>query len=195
MRATSGAKLGGSGNCYRRSLIKDKAAMVDNNLPYFGQINVIQLKEYYEIVIEFKKSELKIDLNFKGKSIAKEKIKKIKIFLNNINRFDMQNRTYIDNDFINKGQADSYIKFYLHDLHDGELSRIIDCNDKSISEEDQLLNKLRLKRIGLYPDGKYDTSSYSVFDYSIDIDGKPCDQLLVVNTNENGDLSHISLES
>jgi hypothetical protein len=39
-----------------------------------------------------------------------------------------------------------------------------------------------LIRIGLYPDGKYGTEYFGVFDYSIEIDGKMSDQLLVVKT-------------
>jgi hypothetical protein len=71
---------------------------------------------------------------------------------------------------------------------------IID-KDNNLPQELQLLNKLRLIRVGLYPDGKYGTDHFATFDYSIDIDGEPCNYLLVVNTNEKGDLDHITWES
>lgn len=83
----------------------------------------------------------------------------------------------------------------MDELEEEELSSIIDFSDKEVSKELQLLGKLKLIRVGLYPDGKYGADYYGVFDYSIEIDGEPCNQLLVVKTNENGDLDHIAWES
>jgi hypothetical protein len=72
------------------------------------------------------------------------------------------------------------------------LSGIIDYGNQDEPIEEQLLNKLRLIKVGLYPDY---TDYYGVFDYSIDIEGEPCNQLLVVKTDNQGRLDHITWES
>jgi hypothetical protein len=76
-----------------------------------------------------------------------------------------------------------------------ELSKIIDTSQESSSFKTQLLEKLQLIRVGLYPNGKYGATYFAAFDYSIEIDGEPCNQLLVVKTNEKGKLDNIAWES
>lgn len=166
------------------------------NLPHFELINSQELKEYYVTEIDLNGRKTSIDLNFENNSINKEGIETIKTFLDDINKFDKQNKAYISNDFKEgDGETKDYINFYFDDLEQDEISNIIDIHDLSAPKEILLLNKLKLNRIGLYPDGKYNTEYYAVFDYSIDINGKPCEQLLVVKTNEKGKLDHIAWES
>jgi hypothetical protein len=150
------------------------------DLPHFGQIDLTQLKEYYSAETALSGTMLRLDLNFENKSISEEQAINIKVFLDNIPTLEIQNKSSIDKDFNDGGE---------------ELENIIDHDDKDKPKEQQLLSKLKLIRIGLYPDGKYGADYYGVFDYSIDIDGEPCNQLLVVKTNENGDLDHITWES
>ncbi len=169
--------------------------MANFEFPHFGQVDLTLLEEYYSIKIEWKGSFLNLDLNFLNKQITQEQAKIIKVFLDNIDNFEIQNKSVIDKDFLEEGETADYINFYLDELDEDELSKIIDNNDKQSSTNNQLLDKLRLIRVGLYPDGKYGADYYGVFDYSIDIDGEPCNQLLVVKTNETGDLDHITWES
>ncbi|MBW1654503.1 DUF2004 domain-containing protein [Flavobacterium quisquiliarum] len=166
------------------------------NLPYFESIDLQELKEYYVVKIDLNGRKTSIDLNFENKSIDKDSIQKIKTFLESIPKFHLQNKSYINNDFEEgDGETKDYINFYFDELDQDEISNIININDIKTPKEILLLNELKLNRIGLYPDGKYNTDYYAVFDYSIDIDGEPCEQLLVVKTNEKGDLDHIAWES
>lgn len=169
--------------------------MANIDLPHFGQIDLTELKEYYSTKTEWNGTMLCLDLNFENKSISEEQAINIKVFLDNIPTFEIQNKSSIDKDFNDGGEAADYINFYLDELDEEELESIIGHDDKDKPKEQQLLSKLKLIRIGLYPDGKYGADYYGVFDYSIDIDGEPCNQLLVVNTKENGDLYDISWES
>ena len=164
-------------------------------LPYFGEIEFTQLEEYYTVEVAFNRSMLRFDLNFENKSITEEQAKSIKVFLNNISALENKNKSSIDKDFNDTGETADYINFYLDELSEEELGDLIDNNNTNKSKEEQLLSKLRLIRIGLYPDRKYGTDYYAVFDYSIDIDGEPCNQLLVVKTDRNGDLNYITWES
>ncbi|KUF46286.1 DUF2004 domain-containing protein [Myroides marinus] len=130
-------------------------------------------------------------LGFKGKSINREEIESIKKFLERISVFDIQNRVEINNDLNNKGEAKEYADFYFDELELEELSKIIDYHNLNESKEQQLINKLRLVSIGLYSnDNQYD----GVFEYSIEIDGVMSNQILVVYTDINGNINHISWE-
>ena len=169
--------------------------MTNIEMPYFGQIDFNQVNEYYSAETEHNGLPLHLDLNFKNKSLSKEEAENIRKFIDSISAFDIQNRTEIIKDFNDEGEAKDYINFYLDELGDEELSRIVDYQKLNEPKEEQLLSKLRLIRVGLYPDGKYDAEYYGVFDYSIDIDGEPGNQLLVVKTVKNGNLDHITWES
>ncbi len=70
----------------------------------------------------------------------------------------------------------------------GKLDFLIYCN---LNSTILLLEKLELIRGGIYPQASY----FATFDYSIEIDGEACNQLLVVNVNEDGTLSYITWES
>ncbi|ALJ00724.1 DUF2004 domain-containing protein [Rufibacter tibetensis] len=166
-----------------------------NSLPYFKEIDLSSLEEYYHVETILNADIISIDINFKGKSTDERTYKSIKTFLENISEFSEQNKFLIENDFKENGEAFDYINFHLEELDEDELSRTINIDDANTSKERQLLDKLRLVRVGLYPDGKYETDYFGVFDYSIDIDGEPSNQLLVVKTNAEGELHHITWES
>jgi Protein of unknown function (DUF2004) len=169
--------------------------MKNIELPHFGRINFTQLDEYYAAVTEFNGLTLRLDLNFENKCISEVEIINIKKFLENISAFDVQNKTQIDKDFNDEGEATDYINFYLDELDEEELRGIIDFENRDKPKEEQLLSKLRLIRVGLYPDRKFGADYYGVFDYSIEIGGEPCNQLLVVKTDNKGELDHITWES
>ncbi|HOZ79878.1 MAG TPA: DUF2004 domain-containing protein [Ferruginibacter sp.] len=169
--------------------------MTTIDLPYFGQIDFTHLAEYYSAESIFNGRRIRLDLNFENKSITEDQAKYIKLFLDNISAFEIQNKLSIDKDFNESGETFDYINFYQDELDEEELGDIIDSGNDAKTKEQQLLSKLKLIRVGLYPDGKYGATYYGVFDYTIEIDGEPCNQLLVVNTKGNGDLDHITWES
>jgi hypothetical protein len=153
------------------------------------------LEEYYRTEASLNDNRISVDINFENRSIDENIFYAIKAFLENISQFDNANKPIIKSDFNKKGEAYEYINFYIEELSKNEISDIIGINNRNETTEEQLLNKLKLVRVGLYPDGKNDTDYFGVFDYSIDIYGKPCNQLLVVKTDVNGALDHITWES
>jgi hypothetical protein len=174
---------------------KIQVEMANYQLPYFGEVNLNELEDDYRTTIKLAEKDLNIDINFENKTIQQEAIVTINNFLENIIKFDKQNLKVIESDFKESGETSDYIKFYIDELDEEELSNIVDIKNVNISKEKQLLSKLKLIRVGLYPDGKFGADYFGVFDYSIDIDGELCNQLLVVKTDEKGDLDHITWES
>ncbi|MFT4759013.1 MAG: hypothetical protein ACI9XO_000955 [Paraglaciecola sp.] len=57
------------------------------------------------------------------------------------------------------------------------------------------MEKLELIRVGFYPDSEGDVDNFAVFDYSLKIDGEYGNYVLVIMTNEKGQLSHLTWES
>lgn len=172
-----------------------KRKMTNIELPHFGQIDFTQLDEYYVAEFALNGQTIHVDLNFENNNMTEDQAVTIMKFLENIYAFDIKNKTAIDKDFNDEGEATDYINFYLDELEEEELSGIIDFENPHKSKQEQLLSKLRLIRVGLYPHEKFGAGSYGVFDYSIDIDGEPCNQLLVIKTNETGNLHQITWES
>ena len=169
--------------------------MTTFQLPYFGEININSVEEYYCINAEIGEREIKIDINFENKKTDEITMKIVKDYLLKIPEIDSWNIKKYTKDFLETGETQNYIEFYLEELMEEELKELIDTNQDIENQKKQLLEKLELKRIGIYPDEKFGASYFGVFDYSIKIDEEFCNQLLVLKTNEKGELDHITWES
>ena len=166
--------------------------MTEYTLPHFGQLATENLEEYYDVDIVFNGNEIQIDLNFENKAIDIATMDKVKNFIENIEKFDNLNKTYILDDY-NDEEGDT-VKFYLEDhleeIGKDELSTLINFDDTTIELEQQLLAKLKLVRVGLYPESE---DNFAIFDYSIGQD--ITNYLVVINTDENGQLEYMTMES
>ena len=166
--------------------------MAEYTLPHFGKLPTENLEEYYYVDIDFNGNEVQIDLNFEDKTIDTSTMDKVKNFIGNIDKFDKLNKTYILNDYSDEDR--DTIKFYLEhnleELSEDEISTLINFEDISTEPEQQLLTKLKLVRVGLYP---HQEDNFATFDYTI---GRELtDYLVVIKTDENGQLDYMTLES
>lgn len=161
-------------------------------LPYFGKLNINSLEDYYESATSINGQEVRIDLNFDNSSSDKLKMANLKNVLENIEKFDKLNKVYIENDY-NDFDGDTvkpYLENHLEQFDEEEMSQLIDKSDTINSPEKQLLSKLSLVRLGLYPDND---EYLTTFDYSI---GKDITQyLVVITTDKDGKLNYITMES
>ena len=160
--------------------------------PDFTEIDLGKLKDYYDWSLRFGNRKINLDLNFETESTNQSELNQILEFVNRIPEFDNQNRNYIKADFEQDvSMTSDYLNFYLDELDESELSEIIDLKNRKKSRSSLLMEELNLIRVGIYPRGSY----FGTFDYSIYIDGAPCNQLLVVHINRNGTLDYITWES
>lgn len=177
--------------------------MTSHLLPYFGQINIEKLEESYATEVSLNGNTIRVGMNFENIEISPLKIEEIKSFLEQIEKFDSQNKIYLATDFndTDSSTVHEYIEFHLEELGQDELSGLVDFNNKTVSVEQQLLSRLQLERVGLYPDGKYGTDYFAVFDYTFEgnvyVDGRRTltDQLIAVKTDQSGIVDHLSWES
>jgi hypothetical protein len=117
---------------------------------------------------------------------------KVKNFIENVDKFDKLNKTYILNDY-NDEDGDTvkfYLEHHLEEVGKDKLSTLINFDDTTTEPEQQLLTKLKLVRVGLYP---HDEENFAIFDYSIG--EEITNYLVVIYTNENGELDYMTMES
>ncbi len=164
-------------------------------LPPFGQLNLDALNEEYRSEFQLNGKTIVIDLHFANKRMEKSSMDNIAYFIENIDDFDKQNKVHIQNDFDNEeGETvKEYVLFHVEELGD-ELLEQLNIDRNSTNKEQEFLTKLHLKRVGFYPGEKQDSPTFAVFDYTVG-EGLVTDELIVVNTNEKGDLARLSWES
>ena len=166
--------------------------MTNYILPHFGQVDADSLEEYTDVEIEFKGEEVRIDLNFENTRIDTKRLDVVRRFIENLDKLDKQNKVYIDQDF-NDEDCDtvkSYLEHHIDEIPPEDLDQLIDSNDTTQERILRLKDKLHLVRVGLYPDSE---DRFAIFDYSI---GREITQyLVVINTDQNGELDYMTMES
>lgn len=161
-------------------------------LPHFGPLDHEELETYYDTEIELGGKQIAIDLNFEGPGIDAKRLETVQHFIDNIRIFDINNRAHIAKDYQDK-DADTvqlYLRHHLDELGTQELASLLPRGSKAAEHEKLLLQQLHLVRVGIYPDSN---SQFAVFDYSISKD--LTDALIVLFTDENGNLAYITMES
>jgi hypothetical protein len=166
--------------------------MATIKLPYFGILDANALDEYYDTGFDFNNIEVQIDLNFDDKTIDIKRLEAVKHFIENIRIHDINNKKHLQLDFNDTTgkTVRPYIEQHLEELGTDDLTELIGSNTKTADQPKLLLNQLHLIRVGLYPASK---EQFAVFDYSI---GKELtNQLVVIDTDENGNLYYMAIES
>ena len=166
--------------------------MANIKLPYFGNLDPTSLDEYYDADVDFTGMEIQVDLNFENNTIDVKRLETAKQFIENLRIHDLNNKKYIQNDFDDKegDTVRSYLENHIEELATDDLNQLIGSGTKTTDQAKLLLKKLHLVRVGLYPDSE---EQFAIFDYSI---GKHLtNYLVVINTDENGNLDYMAMES
>ncbi len=96
-------------------------------------------------------------------------------------------------DYDADGETLDYIRFFLDELGPRDLRRMLGDQFDNLSAPIQLLGKLQPVRIGVYPDAE--GGFLAIFDYSLAINGRPSQQVLAIETDEQGEVLNIVWES
>lgn len=162
-------------------------------LPHFGEINRGQLEEYYGVTTA---AGVNLDLNFENTRIEADNADALGEWLRSIEQLDVENRAALQQDFeTGEGETQEYFRFYIEELQEERLANLVADIDSDEEKAAILLPMLKLQRVGFYPDGKYGTTSYAIFDYNINIDGWSGDLLLVVKRDAQRAIVEITTES
>ncbi len=166
--------------------------MANFSLPHFPELNPKNLDEYYDTEIDFNGHEIQIDLNFEHKNIHTDRLDIVKEFIENLKSYDTKNKKHIEQDYANEGcdTVRTYVEHCIENFDQEELADFIDFDNKTVTNEIQLMNSLRLVRIGFYPDSE---ENFATFDYSIN--PEIADHLVVIFINATGEMNYMTIES
>ena len=168
--------------------------MNEFTLQPFGKIDSDALEEDYFSEIEITGKTISLDINFAKTNTNLQTLSIIKDFIEKIQHYNAQNLNFIQEDFHNLDDltVKDYVTFHTEDLGD-EFLKKLGIDPAALDKEQQFLKQIYLKRVGIYPDGKYDTTYFAVFDYTVN--PELTNELLVVKTDPLGKIDHISIES
>lgn len=142
-------------------------------LPYFGEIDINKTKDVDGTIIA-ENFEIKIDLNFDEDYISKTQLKNIKVALENINHYLSIAKNILKEDFIKDGDVKDYFEHH----------------KDYISDKNEFFNKLKVSRIGFYPD---ENNEYMILDFSIG--KKVTNYIITISFNHNLEFDSIDFVS
>lgn len=133
-----------------------------------------------------------LDLNFERDWIALSKLDDVKKILSRLVTMDEKNRQYLYKEFMDQEGTivRFYLKYHLEKVWRGTLEKIIDFNNNALTPIDQLFKRLRLERVGFYPEND---EVFAVFDYCID--PHYSETVITLNFNQQGRLQEILMEA
>lgn len=166
--------------------------MPNVELPFFGAIDTASIEEYYETEFEQDEGTISVDLNFENSSIDEERLITVKKFLLNIPAWIQKNKQYIRQNLDDEDDdtVREYASYLMDVLKEEELKQFVNTDAEPGEQIAQIAGNLHLVRIGLYPDSD---GQFAIFDYTIGRD--LVDYLVVINTDENGILEYMTMES
>lgn len=159
----------GFGNKKNKEESKSSEKEIVFSLPYFGNLNLNATKDL-ATKIKIVSNEILANLNFEEDKVSEEQLVKVKIILNNIDRYVENAQQKIKSDFDNHGVVKDYF-----DHHNDVVPEIKEI----YNNENEFLQKLQPTTIGFYPE---DESHYAVFDFSI---GKDITDYIIVVRYDN----------
>lgn len=156
----------------------------------FGKVDKERLEEYYEGRIEVGGNSFEIDLNFESFSVDEFILETVSKFIDNIEKMVSKAFGAIAEDYDLGDESETavlYLKHHIDESSTEELKSIFGTTD---IDKELFLNKLSLKRVGLYPE---DEESFSIFD--IQLPEEFTNYLMAVTFDANGKLAYIAMES
>lgn len=159
---------------------------------YFGEIDLDNAKEYYEIETQFdnKTIELTINISTASKSIDKGSINEIESYIDNLQTNEKDIRIFISDDFKENEKVKNYIDLQIEGQEKEDISDLISDTNKKSNKKERLLSVLYLLRINFYPEKE--NKVFAVYDYTIS-DDLTDDLLVVILYKDNS--AKITIES
>lgn len=131
-------------------------------LPYFGEIDLNNLEEYYEVVMNFEhQKDFPLELWFDSEKISSNKIEPIICILNSLPSLTKKSNNFLVNE--GRNVLDKYLNHQLSELSKSEKSNFGIFTDDDIQVSLQKIEeKIHIKSISIWPE-----SEALLFDYTI----------------------------
>ena len=156
---------------------------------YFGKIDIKPSEEEIDCEVILDKKKIYLALNLFDGVPEYDWLNEYEDYASNLLQYKKAIDDYIVRDYDSNGKAKEYIDFHVEELDKSSINKILKKTESDTTIEKRLLSVLKLERVGFYPGD----DDYAVWDYTI---GKNVtDRLIVVVTDNNGNIKEITTES
>lgn len=163
------------------------------SIPLLGMVNFEPAPDgHWPLEFDYAGHPVKFDFNVERTTLTQNAVDTVARFLTDLATYDEVARAAIRNEH-DRGSEYSvklYVDHHLEEFDATELRQCFGTDDRQSIDAGLFLSKLRLRRIGLYPD---DADERAVFDYTISED--LTDYLIVVRFDARGQVVAVETES
>lgn len=159
-------------------------------IPYFGEIELDNLNDYYEADYSYLGKSIAIDLNFEDISIDESDLEPTIAALNGLNKLIETGYAELTKSYQTNGPVKQYINRHMSGLNPEELAELFDTAPEGLNKELKMMSHLKLRRIGFYPE---DTIGLVTMDFTIGYN--LTDYVIAINFNNRLQFEDIALES
>lgn len=160
-------------------------------LKYFGKLDLNKTEEYIDVLTKINGNEVSIDLNIIEEKITKKTIQPTISILENLSEIEKIAHKQVFLDFKNGNIVTDYIEHHIGEFNDEDLKSLgIESTDSTEKKKEKFLNKIHLKRIGIYPE---EWDSLAIFDYTIN--DELTQYLIVLSFDSDGKFVDVYTES
>jgi hypothetical protein len=174
--------------------------MATFKLTHIGELDLDHLNEHYDGMVKLGGATIALDFNIEGTTLPLASAKAAETFVGSLAKYAAAAKTFIDNELGNKKDTTvkDFLAFHIEELPPKTLAKLLDKKSK-LDDEHQLLGKLVLERVGLYPQTK--GAGFAIFDFTFEgnhyVKGRRpiTDQIIAVYLHAKGKVGHLSHES
>lgn len=160
-------------------------------LKYFGKIDLNKTEEYIDVIVDINGNKVSLDLNIIEETMSNKTIEPTITFLENLTEIEKTAHKQVFFDFKNGKIVNDYIEHHIGEFSDEELHSIgIESTDSPEEKKKKFLDKIHLKRIGIYPE---EWDNLAIFDYTIN--DELTQYLIVLSFDSNEKFVDIYTES
>lgn len=159
-------------------------------VPHFGDIELDNLSDYYEADYNYLGKSIAIDLNFEDITIEESDLQPTIVALNGLNKLIETAYAELTKSYQTNGPVKQYINRHMSGLNPEELATLFDAAPEGLNKELKMMNQLKLRRIGFYPE---DTIGLVSMDFTIGYE--LTDDVIAIYFNNRLQLEDIALEN
>ena len=163
------------------------------SIPVLGKVSIEPaILGSWGFQLDYLSRPVRLDFNVQGDTLNQKSVDAVASFVADLAAFDERARRAIDSEQEQGGEyaVQEYIDHHLEQFTKPQLLQCLGTEDAASVSPALFLSKLRLHRIGLYPE---DSDEPAIFDYTID--REMTDYLIVVHFDLQGKAFAVEMES
>lgn len=154
---------------------------------FFGDIDINE--DYQETTIHLGERDIQLDLNLEEVVGKKNWVVEYDEYVSKLAIYKEKIEKKINEDFDDWGLTKEWIDWHIEEFDKPLIENLTKEVDKNLPIDERLLSVINLVRVGIYPEYE----GYAIWDFMLD--GDVSDEILVVVTDNKGEIVDITWES